>query len=285
MTFPVIRDSAIKQLSRLLAENSTGSDISDMFSSLSLEDCTGESTKWKRLYGTWQALQQRHQHADDVVKCIEYLLDPVHFVDEHAEYDQLRSATNKILAFAGLKCETNGKVERVPHAQTLDEAAAFAERVLQRSEHRSLHPEVRRHCAAEMFANDPMHAIFEATKGFAQRLRDLSGVDADGADLVGQVFGGDDPKLKLSARDTRTEKGEHRGYMMLAKGCFMAVRNPVAHVHREHWQGEEDVADHFALLSLLHRRLDRFAEAPASPAASAAPARKASTSASKKAFP
>ena len=262
MTFPIIRDSAIEKLSRLLAEKPTGREISDMFHSLSLEDLSGESTKWRRLCGTWQELQQRHQHANDIVRCIEYLLEPVRFAGEHAEYARLRSETNEILAFAGLKYRNNGKIEMVPQAYTLDEAATFADRVLQRSESRSLHPEVRKYCAAEMFANNPMHAVFEATKGFAQRLRDLSDVDADGTELVDRVFGGSDPKLKLSARSTRTEEGEHRGYMMLAKGCFMAVRNPLAHVPREQWQGEEDVADHFALLSLLHRRLDRFAESP-----------------------
>lgn len=264
MTFARIPDSAIEELARLLANTATGSDISTMFSSLSIHDLTPRDTKWKRLNRAWQELQQRDQNADEVVRCVEHLLDPVRFIREHAEYDQVRTEANEVLAFAGLRCYEDGTIELAPQAHTLSEASTFANSVLHKVEYRELHPEVRRFCVAEMFANDPMYAIFEATKGFAQRLRDLSGVDADGTDLANQVFGvGDtDPKLKLSAYNTNTEKGEHRGYMMLAKGCFMAVRNPPAHVPREYWQGEEDVADHFALLSLLHRRLDRFAEPP-----------------------
>lgn len=54
-----------------------------------------------------------------------------------------------------------------------------------------------------------------------------------------------------------TEKSEHIGFAQLLKGCFAAVRNPLAHEPKILWEGEEDAADYFSLISLLHRRLDR----------------------------
>lgn len=56
---------------------------------------------------------------------------------------------------------------------------------------------------------------------------------------------------------TDTEKSEHKGFAQLLKGCFAAVRNPLAHEPEILWEGEEDAADYFTLISLLHRRLDR----------------------------
>ncbi len=42
----------------------------------------------------------------------------------------------------------------------------------------------------------------------------------------------------------------------LLKGCFTAVRNPLAHEPKLLWQGEDDAADYLTLISLLHRKLD-----------------------------
>ena len=42
----------------------------------------------------------------------------------------------------------------------------------------------------------------------------------------------------------------------LLKGCFAAVRNPLANEPKILWEGEEDAADYLSLISLLHRRLD-----------------------------
>jgi len=39
----------------------------------------------------------------------------------------------------------------------------------------------------------------------------------------------------------------------LLKGCFGAIRNPLAHEPKILWQGEDDAADYFSLVSLLHR--------------------------------
>ena len=73
------------------------------------------------------------------------------------------------------------------------------------------------------------HAVFEASKGLAQRIRDKSGVDGDGAGLVDSVFSGVGPVLAFNALQTETERSEQKGFATLLKGCFAAVRNPLAH--------------------------------------------------------
>ena len=104
--------------------------------------------------------------------------------------------------------------------------------------------------------NNYFHAVFEAAKGLAQRIRDESGIEADGADLVNQVFSIKNPVIAFNTLQTKTEQSEHVGFAALLKGCFAAVRNPPAHLPKVLWEGEDDAADYFTLISLLHRKLD-----------------------------
>ena len=100
------------------------------------------------------------------------------------------------------------------------------------------------------------HAVFEASKGLAQRIRDKSGVDGDGANLVDKVFSINQPVLAFNSLRTENEQNEHKGFAALLKGCFSAVRNPLAHEPKIMWDGEDDAADYFTLISLLHKKLD-----------------------------
>ena len=100
------------------------------------------------------------------------------------------------------------------------------------------------------------HAVFEACKGLAQRIRDMTTIQLDGASLVDKVFSIEKPILALNTLQTETEKSEHKGFAMLLKGCFAAIRNPMAHQPKILWEGEDDAADYLTLVSLLNRKLD-----------------------------
>lgn len=70
------------------------------------------------------------------------------------------------------------------------------------------------------------------------------------------------PVLALNTLRTETERSEHKGFALLLKGCFAAIRNPRAHEPKLLLEGEDDAADCLALISLLHRRLDDCARVP-----------------------
>jgi uncharacterized protein (TIGR02391 family) len=101
------------------------------------------------------------------------------------------------------------------------------------------------------------HAVFEATKGLAQRIRDMTDIQADGSALIDRVFSIERPLLALNSLQTETEKSHQKGLAALLKGCFSAVRNPLAHEPKILWDGEDDAADYMSLISLLHRKLDQ----------------------------
>lgn len=113
------------------------------------------------------------------------------------------------------------------------------------------------YCRAELLDENYFHAVFEATKGVAERIRLLSGLHGDGADLVSKAFAGQQPILTLGSLTTESEKSEQKGFANLLIGLFGAVRNPLAHAPKTNWpMSEQDALDILTLVSLIHRKLD-----------------------------
>ena len=161
-----------------------------------------------------------------------------------------------VLAFAGMALGADGKVRPVAVARTIDEAEERAQTLRSKFKGRAIHPEVLKYCRPELLAKNYFHAVFEACKGLAQRIRTMSGSDGDGAALIDKVFSIDNPMLAFNSLQTESERSQHKGFASLLKGCFAAVRNPLAHEPKILWRGEDDAADYLSLVSLLHRKLD-----------------------------
>jgi uncharacterized protein (TIGR02391 family) len=191
-----------------------------------------------------------------VVDFIGAFLTPARFVGRNTHFEQRREELNAILAFSGLEYGADGKFRQRQPAQTLDEAERRLRTIQVKFRDRLMHTEVLKYCRTELLQDNYFHAVFEAAKGLAQRIRDLSSVQADGAALVDRVFSIDRPVLAINTLQTETERSEHKGFAALLKGCFAAVRNPLAHEPKILWEGEDDAADYLSLISLLHRKLD-----------------------------
>lgn len=58
---------------------------------------------------------------------------------------------------------------------------------------RGVHPDVLRFCRAELVANNYFHAMLEATKSIADKLRAKTGLTEDGANLVDAALAGSTP--------------------------------------------------------------------------------------------
>ena len=249
-------ESVLEPLARLVGECGTGSQISRVLYDHGLEDKSGESTKWRRLYHVFLTTQKRDGSANRVLGLIESFLHPARFVGNSETYEIHRSEINATLSFFGLKIGVDGKFREVEVAQSLSEAERRANTIHAKFRGRRMHPEVAKYCRAELMNDDYFHAVLEAVKGLAQRIRDESKVEADGAALVDQVFSVKQPILVFNMLQTETEQSEHKGLALLLKGCFAAIRNPRAHEPRILWKDEEDAADCFTLISFLHWKLD-----------------------------
>lgn len=254
---PPLSEAQIEALARLLGECGSGSDISRILRDRDLLDDSGESTKRRRLYWIFLNTQKQHRCANRIIDFIQSFLTPARFVGRSEEFEARRQELNMIFSFSGIEYGPDGKFRQCSAAKTLGEAEKRVCTIHAKFQGRRLHPEVLKYCRTELLQENYFHAVFEAAKGLAQRIRDLSGINStDGAALVDQVFSVERPVLAINTLQTETEKTEHKGFSALLRGCFGAVRNPLAHEPKIMWEGEDDAADYLSLISLLHRKLD-----------------------------
>jgi uncharacterized protein (TIGR02391 family) len=128
---------------------------------------------------------------------------------------------------------------------------------------RGVHADVLRFCRAELLQDNYFHAVLEASKGVAEKIRIRSGLTTNGAGLVDQALAGADPILRLNALSTDSEKSEQSGFVNLLKGLFGVFRNPTSHAPKATWSvGEADALDLLTPASYSHRRIDAAAKRP-----------------------
>lgn len=72
-------------------------------------------------------------------------------------------------------------------------------------------------------------AVLNSIVAIFDLIRKRSGVDKDGAQLVGDVFSLDNPKLVFSEIDTESGKNDQKGFIQILQGAYLGVRNPKAH--------------------------------------------------------
>ena len=254
---PCFPEGQVEALARALGECGSGTDISRVLQDCGRADDSGESTKWSRLYWVFLDCQRQDGCAGQVIDLIRAFLTPARFVGRSEAFETHRQESNAILAFSGLDYGLDGQFRKVDRATTIDEAERRVGTIRSKFKGRRMHPEVVKYCRSELMQDNYFHLAFEATKGLSERIRDMTGVQADGAHLIDRVFATERPMLTMNTLQTETQKSEHKGFAALLKGCFAAVRNPLAHEPKIRWEGEDDAADYLSLISLLHRKLDQ----------------------------
>ena len=254
---PPLTNPQIESLSQALGDCGSGSEISSVLTDLNLYDHAEGHTKWRRLNEVFRGVQQRDGNANRILTFVEDFLAPTRFINRNEKFEAHRSEVNVVLSFSGIEYGADGKFRQVRSARTLTEAETRASTIRAKFQGMQIHAEVLKYCRAELMEDNYFHAALEASKGLAQRIREMSGAQADGEALVNLVFLNERPLLAFNSLETETEKSEHRGFANLLRGCFALLRNPRAHEPRILWQeNEHDAADCFLLISLLHRKLD-----------------------------
>ncbi len=238
----------------------TGSEIGRLLQERNIPDPEPSTTKRYRLHLALAAQQQEDRCANNVVAFILAAMNPVRYVHERMAFEDRRTRLNVVLAFSGLSVQEDGTLKRVETARTISAAQERAGRLRQTLQDRRVHADVLRFCKAELLQDNYFHAVFEATKSVADKIRSLSGLTSDGAQLVDEAFGlrhGGLPCVAFNSLQTETERSEHRGFVNLMKGMFGVFRNTTAHAPKIMWRiDEQDALDMLTLASLLHRRLD-----------------------------
>lgn len=238
----------------------TGSEIGKLLSECNINDPFPGDTKRFRLFKALYEKQKVDGCANNVLNFVLTAINPVRYVGMKEYYESQCSRLNEVLAFLGLSVGEDGKLSKIKAAQTLNEAEERAGRLRKNLSERKVHSDVLKFCQAELIQDNYFHAVFEATKSVADKIRNLSGLQLDGASLVDDAFSFGKkgfPLLAINTLQTESERSEQKGFINLLKGLFGTFRNTTAHAPKIHWTiDEQDALDILTLTSLLHRKLD-----------------------------
>ena len=131
-----------------------------------------------------------------------------------------RALVSERLLPCGFEVREDGKVRGVTAAVMLDEARLRAGDLRAGLSRRGVHPGVLGFCRAELLQQNYVHAVLEAAKSMAGKLRARAGVTGDGSSL-------DDKTCALASGPA--DRVQQLGYL------FSRCRNPAAHPPKVRW--------------------------------------------------
>lgn len=260
---PTFDEANLQAISDILGATDTGltgSEIGRSLHECGFPDPLPQMTKRHRLYAALAEKQNSDRCANSILNFISHVMNPVRHVGSRDYFETERGKLNSVLAFSGLSLGEDGKLRAVTTARTLTQAEATASALRKALVERRVHADVLKFCRAELLVDNYFHAVFEAAKSVAEKLRQKTGLGSDGSQLVDEALGigkAGCPRLAFNTLTTESERNEHSGLMNLIKGLFGAFRNTTAHAPKIHWNvTEQDALDILTTISLVHRRLD-----------------------------
>lgn len=98
-------------------------------------------------------------------------------------------------------------------------------------------------------------AVLDSIYFLSDLIREKTGLEADGVSLVGQAFGGKNPKLKINKLQTESEQNVQQGIEQILRGVYQAFRNPRS--HEKYTDNQEDADSIIVFIDYLVRVIDQ----------------------------
>lgn len=264
---PPFAASTVEQVCRILGDAVIGSQIPNLIAPLKASEAPldQQNTKWKRLFNAVATAQNRQHDGRPLLRLVLDVMKPVRFATP-AEFEQTRILLNERLLLSGFEVAGDGTLHRAKPATTLSEAQKRADDLKAELARRDVHADVLSFCRAELLERNYFHAVLEASKSVAHKLRTLTGETSDGTPLVDATCSmKSGPRVAFNDLATEWEQSEQTGLATLMKGLFSTFRNPAAHAPKVLWAtSRTDALDMLTLASMLHRRLDKSKVQPIS---------------------
>ena len=202
---------------------------------------------------------------EKVFTFIENALNPINYttMEKRDKHKWLLEEINKVVLLLGFEIGKDGKIRPVVKATTLDEVDRRVNQLQKKLYDRAIHTEVTRYCIKDYLQKDYFDAVFEASKGVAERVRQITGLTTDGSTLFQTAFSTKDPFLFFNQLTTESEVSEFNGLKELLQAIFHLARNPAAHTPKINWKVDETKAlDIMTLISFAHKYLDECHKIP-----------------------
>lgn len=266
MALPNLTQNQIEQISRIMGDTNdgfTGSKIGHYLAQCCINDPDPGLTKRKRLYNALCLAVKDCNSTNVVYKFIQHCMDPVKWLNNLERYNLMRSDLNKVLMFSGVEIRDDGKFYSVSQAQSLGDVQRRTKDLRDKLIGCSAHSEVLKCCRDELLGQDYFHAVHEAAKSLCGRVRMLSGLSLDGAELFQTAFSVKNPYIAYNSLQTSSEQNQQNGLKEMLCGVIHMIRNVTAHELRIHWDvNEKDAVDILAQISYLHKLLDVCVKVP-----------------------
>lgn len=260
---PPFSSASLTSISKALGDTQdglTGTEIGQLLAECRIVETSGVSTKCKRIFSELAITQNQTGTGNHVVGFINKAVNPARHTARPDRYAYFVDSLVPVLSLCGLTINDAGKVASAPKATTLDDALGRAASLKATLERRGVHREVLAACQAELLVDNYFHAVLEAMKGIGERMRVMSGLGSDGADLANEMFAvgkSADPMFAINLLRNDSELSEQKGFVNLLVGMWGMFRNPTAHALRRSWpMSEADALDMMTTMSLVHRKLD-----------------------------
>lgn len=105
---------------------------------------------------------------------------------------------------------------------------------------------IKRNYLSESYNN----AILDSIQYLGDVIREKSGLDNDGNQLIGNAFGGNNPKIKINKLNTESDKNVQKGIESILRGIYSAYRNP-----RTHSSIEDSEVDAYEIIIFINHLL------------------------------
>jgi uncharacterized protein (TIGR02391 family) len=103
-------------------------------------------------------------------------------------------------------------------------------------------------------------AILDSIYFLSDVIRDKSGLESDGLQLVGSAFSGANPIIKINSLHTQSDQDEQKGIHFLLMGIYSAIRNPRSHEKRIDTVETADAIIYF--VDYIHGLIDKLTLPP-----------------------
>ncbi|MFI3162934.1 MAG: TIGR02391 family protein [Bacillota bacterium] len=269
-----MNEQHIRNLSKILADNNTHREINQYLLQSNIENkgvdavsngygYTTGTNKETKLFNSFVNSINTSKSDLNIYKYIEQVANPVNYISEPSKHKKLVEDISSILLFVGKRICDDGKIVLAAAASTISDVQKRVDSLNRELYNRKIHPDVTKWCTEDCLRKDYYNIVFEATKGVAERVRDMTGLTTDGYALFNDAFSTKDPYLIMNRLATSSECNEHNGVKLLMQSVVSLVRNPMAHTPKMNWHIEEDKAlDILSVLSLIHKYLDIFYKHP-----------------------
>lgn len=256
----IIEDGNLEAICKALGdtdEGLSGSEINALLVQADIRNPEPLLTKWKRLFTAFLNQQKIDKCGNKIVDFIQKAMSPSRYIHEREKYETMKENLNHALLFIGYELKDDGIIKIVQKATTLSEAERRAKKLKSDLKMRNVHPQILKFCREELVQENYFHAVFEATKSIAERIRELTGLTYDGVTLIDVAFKKDEPFIMINDFMTETDQSEQKGFINFIKGIIGMFRNTTAHVPKIKWEiPEKDALEMLSAISFVHRKLD-----------------------------